>query len=191
MKEVRESLERSAAALAVAAGNAAFAGAVERAARMVVGALKAGGKVLVFGNGGSAADAQHLAAEIVGRFRRDRRGLPAVALTTDSSALTAIANDFGFEDVFSRQVEALGRPGDVVVAISTSGMSRNVLAGVDAARRSGIGVVALTGGSGGRLAGAADVAVVAPVEETARIQECHVAVLHALCEVIDAAFGVS
>ncbi|HHQ47725.1 MAG TPA: SIS domain-containing protein, partial [Acidobacteria bacterium] len=126
-------------------------------------------------------------AELVGRFRRPRRGLAAVALTTDSSALTAIGNDFGFERVFARQVEALGSPGDVAVAISTSGDSPNVLAGVEAAQRAGMPVIGLTGGRGGKLRRAVDVAVVAPSDVTARIQECHIAVLHALCEAVDAA----
>ena len=189
MTVARESLRASASALAAAAGDPAFVDAVARAARRIVERLGAGGKVLAFGNGGSAADAQHLAAEIVGRFKAERRGLPAVALTTDSSILTSVGNDLGFERVFARQVEALAVPGDVVVAISTSGASANVLAAVETARSLGIDVIALTGAGGGRLAGMAGIAIVAPADVTARIQECHVAVIHALCEAVDEAFG--
>ena len=187
MSAVSRSLRGSADTLATAVANPGFVRSVERAAALLVEALQDGHMLLVFGNGGSAADAQHLAAELVGRFRRPRRGLAAVALTTDSSALTAIGNDFGFERVFARQVEALGSPGDVAVAISTSGDSPNVLAGVEAAQRAGMPVIGLTGGRGGKLRRAVDVAVVAPSDVTARIQECHIAVLHALCEAVDAA----
>ncbi len=189
MSAVRGSLRASGEALAAAVADPGFAAAVERAAARVVETLRSGGKLLVFGNGGSAADAQHLAAELVGRFRVERRGLPAVALTTDSSVLTSVGNDSGFERVFARQVEALGGAGDAVVAISTSGESPNVLAAVETARSRGLAVIALTGRDGGRLAGASDVAVVAPVAVTARIQECHVAAIHAICEAVDEAFG--
>jgi len=183
------SLRGSADTLASVVANPGFVRSVERVAEALVEALRRGGKVLVFGNGGSAADAQHLAAELVGRFRRPRRGLPAIALTTDSSALTSIGNDFGFDQVFARQVEALGTGGDVVLAISTSGGSANVLAGVKTARRLGLTVIGLTGGSGGALAKAVDMAIIAPSDVTARIQECHAAVVHALCEAVDEAFA--
>ena len=163
-------------------------GAVERAASELVSALRRGGKVLVFGNGGSAADAQHMAAELVGRFLLERRALPAVALTTDTSALSAIANDFGFEHVFARQVEALGRPGDVAVAISTSGRSANVLAGVLAARAAGVRTIALVGPGGSELERLADVAVVVDAEGPA-LQEGQLTVEHALCEVVEAALS--
>ncbi len=189
MSGVSRSLRGSADTLASVVANPGFVRSVERVAEALVEALRRGGKVLVFGNGGSAADAQHLAAELVGRFRRPRRGLPAIALTTDSSALTSIGNDFGFEQVFARQVEALGAGGDVVLAISTSGGSANVLAGVETARRLGLTVIGLTGGTGGALAKAVDMAIIAPSDVTARIQECHVAVVHALCEAVDAAFA--
>lgn len=155
------------------------------AARAIAGCFRRGGKVLLFGNGGSAADAQHLAAELVGRFSTQRRALPAIALTTDTSTLTAVANDLGFEQVFARQIEALGRRGDVAFAISTSGGSANVLAGVETAREHGLRVLALTGGSGGALAEAADVAIVAPSASTPRIQECHLALEHAICEAVE------
>jgi D-sedoheptulose 7-phosphate isomerase len=158
---------------------------IEAVARRMAEVLRAGGKLLFFGNGGSAADAQHLAAEFVNRFLRDRRALAAVALTTDSSALTSIGNDLGFDQVFARQIEALARPGDLVVAISTSGTSANVLRGVEAARRLGCATVGLTGGSGGQLAKAVDEAFVVPSSETPRIQETHITLGHALCAVVD------
>jgi D-sedoheptulose 7-phosphate isomerase len=158
---------------------------VVRAARALERALRAGGKVLLFGNGGSAADAQHVAAELVGRFARERAPLPAVALTTDTSALTAISNDYGFEQVFARQLLALGRAGDVAVAISTSGRSRNVLVAAEAARARGLTVVALTGGDGGDLARLADICVNVPSSDTARVQECHLAVEHVICDMVE------
>lgn len=158
---------------------------VVRAARAVEGALRAGGKVLLFGNGGSAADAQHVAAELVGRFARERAPLPAVALTTDTSALTAIANDYGFEHVFARQLLALGRAGDVAIAISTSGRSKNVLVAVEAARSRGLTVIALTGGDGGELAQLADICINVPSGDTARVQECHLAVEHIVCDMVE------
>ena len=158
---------------------------VEAVARRMAEVLRRGGKLLFFGNGGSAADAQHLAAEFVNRFLRDRGALAAVALTTDSSALTSIGNDLGFDQVFARQVEALARPGDMVVAISTSGNSPNVLRGVEVARRLGCATVGLTGGSGGLLATAVDEAFVVPSTETPRIQETHITLGHALCAVVD------
>jgi phosphoheptose isomerase len=155
------------------------------AARALASCFRRGGKVLLFGNGGSAADAQHLAAELVGRFAADRSALPAIALTTDTSTITAVSNDLGFERVFARQIEALGQRGDVAFAISTSGASANVLAAVEAARARGVLVVALTGGDGGALAEAADIAIVVPSASTARIQECHLALEHAICGTVE------
>ena len=154
-------------------------------ARRMAEVLRCGGKLLFVGNGGSAADAQHLAAEFVNRFQRDRRALAAMALTTDSSVLTSIGNDAGFDQVFSRQVEALGRPGDLLVAISTSGSSVNVLRAVETARGLGVRTVALTGGSGGALAAAADEAFVVQSHETPRIQETHITLGHALCALVE------
>jgi D-sedoheptulose 7-phosphate isomerase len=154
-------------------------------ARRMAEILRSGGKLLFAGNGGSAADAQHLAAEFVNRFQRERRALAAIALTTDSSVLTSIGNDRDFAQLFSRQIEALGRPGDLLVAISTSGNSPNILSAVAAARQAGIVTVALTGGSGGRLAGAADHAFVVPSHETPRIQETHITLGHALCALVE------
>jgi len=150
-------------------------------ARRMADVLRRGGKILFCGNGGSAADAQHLAAEFVNRFQRDRRALAALALTTDTSVLTSIGNDSGFDRIFSRQVEALARRGDLLVAISTSGNSPNVLRAVEAARDLGVETVGLCGGSGGALAAAADEAFVVPSEATPRIQETHMAVGHAWC----------
>lgn len=163
--------------------------ALEEAGRRVVAALASGGKLLALGNGGSAADAQHLVAELVGRYRVERRPLPALALSTDPSVVTALSNDYGFEEVFARQVRAHVRPGDVLVALSTSGNSENVRRGLAAGRDGGAVTIALLGGSGGRLQGVADVELLVPSEETARIQEAHITLLHVLCELIDAELG--
>jgi D-sedoheptulose 7-phosphate isomerase len=161
--------------------------AVARAADLVAACYRRGGTLLLCGNGGSAGDSQHIAAEFVGRAQpgRDRRALPAIALTTDTSALTAIANDYGYDEVFSRQVLALGRPGDVLVGISTSGNSANVVRAVAAAREVGIGTVGLLGAGGGRIAPLVDVAIVVPDDFTPRIQECHIAIGQALCELVE------
>lgn len=140
--------------------------------------LLQGSKILIAGNGGSAADAQHFAAELVGRFQANRRALPCIALTTDTSGLTAIGNDFGFREVFARQVEALGREGDAFIGISTSGNSENVIAAVEEARRQSMTTIGLLGGDGGRLAGMVDHAVIVPHAVTARIQEAHIFILH-------------
>jgi D-sedoheptulose 7-phosphate isomerase len=176
---------------AAAAQRDAAAGEMAEAVGLAVvrceQALRAGGTVLVCGNGGSAAESQHFAAELTGRFRRDRRGWAAVALTTDSSALTSIANDYGFEQVFARQVEAVGRAGDVLLAISTSGTSPNVLAAARRARALGVQVVALTGPDAGPLATVADVVIAAPGGCTARVQEVHLTVLHAMCDELETA----
>jgi D-sedoheptulose 7-phosphate isomerase len=159
---------------------------LERAIELVAAALVDGRKVLLFGNGGSAADAQHLAAEMVGRFLGERRPLPAIALTTDTSALTAIANDYGYDQVFARQVRALGAAGDVAIALSTSGRSPSVLRAVEAARAIGMKTVALTGGNGGQLAPLADVTLcVSASTVSARIQETHILIGHVLCELVD------
>ena len=155
------------------------------AATAIAGAVREGGKVLLFGNGGSAADAQHAAAELVGRLERERAAIAAVALSTDTSILTAVGNDSGFDRVFARQVEALGRTGDAAVAISTSGRSPNVLAGAEAARRAGLTVIALTGGDGGALGRTADIHVNVPESGTARAQEVHRTLLHILCELVE------
>lgn len=155
------------------------------AAQALTDALTAGGKVLVFGNGGSAADAQHLSAELVGRFQKERAAMAAIALTVDASALTAIANDYSFKQVFVRQIEALGRAGDVALGISTSGESPNVVAGLQAARARGLKTIALTGRDGGAVGKAADIHVNVPDQNTARVQEVHRTLLHVMCEVIE------
>jgi D-sedoheptulose 7-phosphate isomerase len=161
---------------------------VARAVEAMSAALRAGGKILACGNGGSAADAQHFAAELVNRFERERPPLAAVSLAADSSNLTSIANDYGYEQVFEKQVRALGRKGDVLLAISTSGNSESVLRAIDAARELGLVTVALTGRGGGRMGpalGAGDVHLCVPHERTMRIQEVHLLVLHCLCDGID------
>ena len=152
---------------------------------LVAERMLAGNKLMLFGNGGSAADAQHAVTELVGRFARERRAIAAVALTADSAVVSAVANDYGFERVFARQIEALGAPGDVALAISTSGASANVLAGVDAARAAGLVVVALTGRDGGALGRAADIHVNVPEQSAARAQEVHRTLLHILCELVE------
>jgi D-sedoheptulose 7-phosphate isomerase len=158
---------------------------IERCAEVLKATFAAQNKVLICGNGGSAADAQHIAAEFVGRYERERNALPAIALTTDTSALTALANDYEFERVYSRQVEALAQPGDCLIAISTSGNSRNVIAAVMSARRLGCSSIALTGASGKKLASLCDAAVMVPSERTSRIQEAHITIAHYWCELLD------
>lgn len=164
---------------------------LEAAARLLVERLRAGHKLLICGNGGSAADAQHFAAELVGRFRRERRGLPAVALTTDSSIVTALGNDYGFETIFRRQVEALAAPGDVVLGISTSGNSANVLQALVRARELGCATIALLGGDGGQIASQVDHPLTVSCDVTARIQEVHLTLIHILCELIEQAVAVT
>jgi D-sedoheptulose 7-phosphate isomerase len=159
--------------------------AVAEAASVVARSLARGGKLLLFGNGGSASDAAHVAAEFVGRFQRDLRAFPAISLAANQSALTAIANDYGFEQVFARQVEAFAAPGDVAIAISTSGESANVLAGVRCARRLGLETIGFTGESGGGLADAVDVCLRVPARSAARIQEGHILLAHVLCELVE------
>jgi D-sedoheptulose 7-phosphate isomerase len=160
----------------------------ERWVELCEQALRQGNKLLFIGNGGSAADAQHLAAELVVRFKLTRRGLPALALTVDSSALTAIGNDFGFDQLFARQVEALGQSGDILIALTTSGNSVNVLKAVPVAQAMGINVVAMTGAQGGAIANMADLCLRMPSEDTPRIQEAHTLLGHMLCDLLDQRF---
>lgn len=162
-----------------------FQPAILAIAGLLAGRLRAGGKILLCGNGGSAADAQHVAAEIVGRYVRERRGWPAIALTTDASILTALGNDYGYESIFRRQVEALAKPGDVVVGISTSGASPNVVAALEEARRIGAYTVAFTGEGGGKIADIADLSLSAPSKKTANIQEAHIVCWHIICDLIE------
>ena len=162
---------------------------IAAAARLLIAALQKGKKILVCGNGGSAADSQHIAAELVGRFKRERKALSAVALTTDTSILTSLANDYAFTRVFARQVEALGRKGDVLVLISTSGNSGNLNAAARAARAAGVSTLALLGRDGGKLKPEVDISIVVPATDTARIQECQSVVYHILCDLVESAFA--
>ena len=155
------------------------------AAQAMAEALKAGRKLLAFGNGGSAADAQHLSAELVGRFQKERIALPAIALTVDTSILTSVANDYSYKQVFVRQIEALGQPGDIAFGISTSGESPNVLLALQAARGRGLKTIALTGRDGGTIGPAAEIHVNVPDQNAARVQEVHRTILHVMCEVIE------
>ena len=159
-----------------------------RAAELMVQTLKEGHKILLCGNGGSAADAQHIAAELTGRYKTERRGLPAIALTTDTSALTAIANDFGYEKVFSRQVEALANSGDLLIGISTSGNSTNVLLALEQAKAIGCTTIGLTGNTGGKMNALCDINLIAPSNNTPRIQEMHILFGHILCQIVDASW---
>jgi D-sedoheptulose 7-phosphate isomerase len=162
---------------------------IAAAGRLICEALQAGNKILLCGNGGSAADAQHIAAELVGRYEEERRAFPAISLATDTSALTALSNDYGYEDVFARQVAALANAGDVLVAISTSGKSPNIIKAAAKAKVIGCKTIALTGGSGEPLASQCDLAVVVPSERTSRVQEAHILIGHLWCEMIDAMPG--
>ena len=177
-EEARDTLEAAVAILPAS---------VARVAARCEAVLRGGGALLVCGNGGSAAESQHFAAELTGRFRRERRGWPVVALTTDSSALTAIANDYGFAQVFARQVEALGRPGDVLLVLSTSAASPNVVEAAAQAHAIGMAVVAVTGPTPGPLTDLADEVIAAPGASAARVQEVHLELLHAMCDEIEAA----
>lgn len=182
-RRVAESFRETAALFERLAAD--LAEPVSRAADLVHDALLAGGTLLICGNGGSAADAQHIAAELGGKFYRKRPGLPAVALTVNSSMLTAIGNDFAYDEIFSRQVEALGRPGDVLLAITTSGNSPNVVAAAHAARALGMSVIGLTGASGGALAAHCHQLLAVPSTDTPRIQEGHIAIGHLVCELVE------
>ena len=165
------------------------ADSIEQAARCMLGSLKKGGKIILFGNGGSAADAQHLTAELVGRFRRERDPIPAVALSVNTSILTSIANDYSYKVIFERQIEALGRPGDVAIGISTSGNAENVIEGIRCAHKKQLKTIGLTGKNGGELAKLTDIAIVVPSEETAHIQEVHITIGHLLCELVEEALA--
>ncbi len=167
-----------------------YADQITQAAQLITRALREGHKVLLFGNGGSATDASHLAAEFVGRYHKDRAPLPAIALGTDMAAITCISNDYGYDEIFARQVRAHGQKGDVAIAISTSGNSPNVLKGIEAARACGMTTIGWTGHKGGKMAGLVDHAFIVPSTVTARIQETHITLGHVLCELIeDGLFG--
>jgi D-sedoheptulose 7-phosphate isomerase len=188
MEELRRQIAEHREILATT--EAACAAPLLRLVQIAASALSGGGKILFFGNGGSAADAQHLAAELTVRFIRDRRALAALALTADSSALTACGNDLGFELVFARQIEALGRPGDVAVGFSTSGASRNVIRALETARSMGLTAAAFSGCGGGRLAGLADPQLIVPAQATARIQEMHGLLGHVFCAGLERELGI-
>lgn len=158
---------------------------IEKAAQLIISSLKKGGKLILFGNGGSAADSQHIAAELVGRFKKQRKALPAIALTTNASILTAIGNDYGYEQTFKRQVEALAAENDVVFGISTSGNAKNVIEAVESANGMGIVTIGLTGGGGGKLAKIAKLSIIVPSENTPRIQESHIVIGHIICELVE------
>jgi D-sedoheptulose 7-phosphate isomerase len=161
---------------------------IELGCQMITSVIKSGKKVLLAGNGGSAADAQHIAAELSGRFFKERRGLPGIALTVDTSALTAIANDYGYEHVFSRQVEALAQPGDLFIGISTSGNSKGILNAFEAAKKLNCKTLGLSGRDGGKMSGLCDLNIVVPSPTTARIQEMHILIGHVLCQAVDDLF---
>jgi len=184
-QRVRQSIEASIAVKQILLDSPEVVSIVAKVSEIVAEALKRGNKPLLFGNGGSAADAQHIAAELVGRFALDRPALPALALSVNSSCVTAIGNDYGFDVVFVRQIEALGRAGDVAIGISTSGNSPNVLQGVATAKKMGLHTVALTGADGGKLKAAADYCICAPSNETPRIQECHILIGHIISELVE------
>lgn len=166
-----------------------LADVIVNAAQMVLKAYQAGGKVLLIGNGGSAADAQHIAAELVGRFKRERKGLPAIALTTDTSILTALANDYGYDTIFSRQLEILASNKDVLLAITTSGTSPNILKAVEVAQSKGVAVIGLTGAKGGKLKDMADLTIMVPSDDTPRIQEAHITIGHIICHLVEKGTG--
>ncbi|MEM3744718.1 MAG: D-sedoheptulose 7-phosphate isomerase [Candidatus Micrarchaeaceae archaeon] len=178
--EIRKYIEEG-----VAARSAIRESEIEGAAAVIVNALKSGHKLITFGNGGSAADAQHIAAELAGRFYKDRKPLPAIALTTNTSSLTAIANDYSYEDVFARQMEGIGANGDVAIAISTSGNSKNVIKAVEKAKEMGIYVIGLTGGNGGALKELCDMPIVVNSGNTPIIQEVHIAIGHMICMLVE------
>lgn len=186
---VQESLRQSSAVLWRLASDRRFHRQVEMAANRCVRAIRSGRKILAFGNGGSAADAQHFAGELVCRFEKDRRALPAIALNTNVSVLTAVGNDYGYPRVFERQVEALGRRGDVVLAISTSGKSDNVNRALKLARKRSLYCIGLTGKTGGPMARLVDLELRVPPATTAHTQEAHIAVIHILCGLIESAFS--
>jgi D-sedoheptulose 7-phosphate isomerase len=182
---IAEHFERSLAALELMTQDAALLAAARKIAAVIVAALRAGNKLLIAGNGGSAADAQHIAAEIVGRYKQDRPAWAAMALTTDTSALTAIANDYGFEQVFARQVAGLGRRGDVLLTLSTSGRSPNILAALRSARERGLVTIGFTGSKGEALGAFCDHLLVSPSDDTPVIQQIHLTVAHGICDEIE------
>lgn len=187
MDTVKNSFEEHLSVLAAAQKE--HAQPIAAAAKAIVACLKSGGKVLICGNGGSAADSQHFAAELAGRFKSERKALAAIALTTDTSAITAIGNDYGFERIFSRQVEALGKKGDVLVALSTSGNSPNVLAAIEAAKKQGMAAIGFTGMGGGKMRPMCGTCICIGSQNTPRIQEAHITIIHIICELVENEFA--
>lgn len=182
--EIARLLDQSASAMQALCGKA---GAIEQIAAAITKSLRSGGTLLLCGNGGSASQCQHIASEFTGRYKLERPGFRAIALTTDTSALTSIGNDYGFETIFARQVDALGRPGDVLLGLSTSGTSKNVVAAFEHAKKLGLVRIALTGPKPSTLADMADATLAAPGDSTPQIQECHLAALHVMCEIVERA----
>lgn len=168
--------------------NQEFIGKVEEAIKVIKDCFASGNKILIAGNGGSAADAQHFAAEIVGRYKKERKGYPAIALTTDTSIITAWSNDYGFNSLFSRQIEALGKKGDVFIGISTSGNSQNIIEAVTMAKEIGLKTICLLGKDGGKLKGMADISIIVSSDNTPRIQEIHIMLIHIICEEVEKYF---
>lgn len=183
LDRAKKCLNESADAMRSLTGQAEL---IVRIGGVIAKSLRTGGSLLLCGNGGSASQCQHIAAEFTGRFRRERTGFRAISLTTDTSAMTAIGNDYGFDKIFARQVEAIGKRGDVLIAMSTSGNSPNIVAAVERAKQLGIITIGLTGQSKNKLAAMCDMTVAAPGKETSTIQECHLAALHAICEIAEA-----
>jgi D-sedoheptulose 7-phosphate isomerase len=176
---IKESIKAKEAVYASQTAN------IEKAAKAIIESLKNGGKLLIFGNGGSAADSQHIAAELVGRFKKERKAFAAIALTTNTSTMTALANDYSYDVIFSREVEALGKKGDVVLGISTSGNSKNVIEGLRKARSMGLATISFTGGDGGALKKDSDICIVVGTKDTPRIQESHLMIAHIICELVE------
>ena len=183
--KVAELLEESVRVKKALCGKKSELEKIEEVSKAIVKALRNGHKVVLFGNGGSAADAQHIACELSGRFKKERRGLPAIALTTNTSALTAIANDYGYDAVFSRQVDGIVNKGDIVMGISTSGNSVNVIKGVEVAKKRGALTIGLTGATGGKLNKVVDICIKVPSNDTPRIQEAHITIGHIICQLIE------
>lgn len=186
IEEIRKQFEQNIGLHKVCLDGLSFQ--VAKAAETIISALKNGNKLLLCGNGGSSSDCQHLAAELVGRFKKERRGLPAIALTTNTSILTALANDFGYEYVFSRQVEALGKEGDVLLALSTSGNSPNVVKAVEQANSQGLKTIGLLGSNGGKIKSLVNLAIIVPFEGSDRVQEVHILIGHIICSLIESEY---
>lgn len=190
IERIRSEIAETEHLMSSIAASSALLSSIAAAAEICIAALRADGKIMLVGNGGSAADAQHIAGELVSRFAFDRPGLPAIALTTDTSILTAIGNDYGYTELFARQIQALGRPGDVLIAYSTSGQSPNILRALGAARDAGVKSIGLTGNRGGDMVDLCDICIEVPAQYTPKIQEGHLAIGHILCGLIEEAiFG--